>query len=685
MPQAQSPQYLTIEGPNGRFKMPWSKPVDPTDEEIDAFIKSQEIGAPPVPSAIPSQPQSKFMDRAKNFAQVMTGPAGVLSGVIDPRNAPSATEPLLPAMKSGNKVGDWIYENVVRQTTSPIGVASEVVGGPLIGALGRRAAPILRKVPVIDSFLNRFTKKSTRPPTASGPSGVIDEIGETVKAIEETPSVPNVKVPGVKPKIRTGTDPTKIDLISPTKETADKLFAQGYQFDSVNPDGSFSLLKPQGVIGEKPLSAPTNKGIPSFGKKGTGPKNLAPPSQPPPGVEALQAIAPDPKKKNWMQHPVTEGFIQAGGASKSLMTGIDLSAPLRQGRMLAHRSEFYKSLGPMIKSMASEKGFNDVMESIASHPRFDVAKGAKLALTNLGEELTEREEAIMSKFPTKIPGLGKLYQASNRAYTGYLNKLRMDTFSSLMDDAEKIRGVGKVDDKTITDLTNFINNATGRGDLGALEPAATLLNATFFSPRYVASRMHLLNPHEYYKMDPFVRREALKSVLAMAGSQVAILSLAKMGGAQVTDDPTNADFGKIKIGNTRVDLNAGLQQYVRVAAQLAQGKITSSTSNTEHKLDTGKFGSLSHSDVIKGFVESKEAPLASFLINDMWGKDFKGDPVTIPEAVLKRATPMLIQDLYAIAKDDPKLLPLGIPAAFGASVQTYKPRPKKTGLFPQMK
>src|SRR3990167_10503808 len=87
----------------------------------------------------------------------------------------------------------------------------------------------------------------------------------------------------------------------------------------------------------------------------------------------------------------------------------------------------------------------------------------KLALTDLGGALTLREEAIMSNLPERIPIFGKVIRASNRAYTGFLNKLRVDIFNDIIRKSETAGK--KLTDRELEDIGRFINAGTGKGEL----------------------------------------------------------------------------------------------------------------------------------------------------------------------------------------------------------------------------
>lgn len=367
---------------------------------------------------------------------------------------------------------------------------------------------------------------------------------------------------------------------------------------------------------------------------------------------------------------------------RSLMASFDLSAPFRQGVFLVGRKEFYSSFASMFKQFGSEKTFRAMQDEIRARPTHDMMKEARLSLTEAGVDLTAREEQFMSDWAEKIPLIGRGVRASNRAYIGFLNKLRADTFDSLV----KLSGEQGIDfnenPKALRDIGRFINAATGRGSLGALNQAAPVLSATFFSPRLMASRIEMLNPATYVKMDPFVRKQALKSLFSFAAIATTVIGLAAAGGADVEADPRSSDFAKIKVGNTRFDILGGFQPYIRTAAQFLSGQVKKQSGEV---VDLGKgYKADTRATVIEKFFAGKESPIASFVHDMMRGEDFQhpkniiGEERTLPVETAERFVPLLAQDTYDAVKEwGAKGLMTGIPAMFGVGVQTYQPKVKK--------
>ncbi len=373
-----------------------------------------------------------------------------------------------------------------------------------------------------------------------------------------------------------------------------------------------------------------------------------------------------------------EAGLQIANFPRSIMASFDLSFGLRQGSFAAprFRKAFFDSFKKQFSWFGSEKAFQENQKVIASNPNYSLAVESGVQFTEMDSLMGEREERFASQWAEIVPGV----RQSARAYTGFANKYRMDIFDTLVQDAQKL-GLNPQKDRDLSmKIAKFVNSATGRGSLGDFERSAVLLNAFFFSPRLMASRIgiltKLLDPRFYYKESPFIRKEFLKTALSWLGTGLTIMGIAKLMGAEVGDDPISSDFGKEKIGITRIDHWGGFQPYIRMLAQVISGKYKSSTTGKIMTLGEG-YRPLTRLEILQRQVESKEAPVFSFITELLKGQTFEGKKINIPKEVALRFVPMLVQDLYDVIKDNPEATPAVLLASFGVGVQTYKPKKGK--------
>uniref|UniRef100_A0A6M3K7I0 Uncharacterized protein n=1 Tax=viral metagenome TaxID=1070528 RepID=A0A6M3K7I0_9ZZZZ len=373
-----------------------------------------------------------------------------------------------------------------------------------------------------------------------------------------------------------------------------------------------------------------------------------------------------------------EAGLQIANFPRSIMASFDLSFGLRQGSFAAprFRKAFFDSFKKQFSWFGSEKAFQENQKVIASNPNYSLAVESGVQFTEMDSLMGEREERFASQWAEIVPGV----RQSARAYTGFANKYRMDIFDTLVQDAQKL-GLNPQKDRDLSmKIAKFVNSATGRGSLGDFERSAVLLNAFFFSPRLMASRIgiltKLLDPRFYYKESPFIRKEFLKTALSWLGTGLTIMGIAKLMGAEVGDDPISSDFGKEKIGITRIDHWGGFQPYIRMLAQVISGKYKSSTTGKIMTLGEG-YRPLTRLEILQRQVESKEAPVFSFITELLKGQTFEGKKINIPKAVGLRFVPMVVQDLYDIIKDNPEATAVMLLAPFGVGVQTYKRKPGK--------
>ena len=288
-----------------------------------------------------------------------------------------------------------------------------------------------------------------------------------------------------------------------------------------------------------------------------------------------------------------DNILELTNVPRAMMSTMDLSFGGRQGIFVAaaNPKEFFTGFARQFKLFGDERAYQALQDRIVSDPDYPLARFSKLGLTDKDNPFIEgREEAYRGgQMAEKIPIWGHVIRASDRAYTGYANSLRMDLFKKWLDLSTKQTGVdARTNIKAAQGIAKLVNTQTGRGGLGSLEKNVDLLNFGLFAPRLVASRLKILTtPVSFMHADPFIQKQQLKSLMGFLVAGTIVLKGAKMMGAKVGDDPRSADFGKIIVGKTRMDVWGGFQQYVRTAAQFITGATVNATTGKMTKVGVG--------------------------------------------------------------------------------------------------
>jgi hypothetical protein len=382
---------------------------------------------------------------------------------------------------------------------------------------------------------------------------------------------------------------------------------------------------------------------------------------------------------------VKEAGYELANVPRALLSAFDFSAPFRQGLVTSVRypKEFFSNFKSMFKAFGDEKAFQLTQDSIANSKNYELMRKSGLAITDL-ENLDGREEQFMSNFAEKIPLVGRGVRASGRSYTAFLNKTRADIFDKLINEASS-QGLNTSESNKLTkDIATFINSATGRGSLGPLEDSAKGLNAILFSPRLWASRINLINPAYYAKLEPFARKQAIQSMAGLAGAAATVLSLAKAAGAEVETDPRSSDFAKIKIGNTRYDVLGGFQQNLVLLSRMITGEKINSVTGEASTLGEG-YGKPSRLDLGIDFLKNKLNPVAGFGAKLAEGKQPNGDPLNVPAEFGRLFVPLNAQDAKDLYDERG---PLGVlmaaPGLLGFGSNTYGDRTTNDGAEPTL-
>ena len=389
---------------------------------------------------------------------------------------------------------------------------------------------------------------------------------------------------------------------------------------------------------------------------------------------------------------------------KTIRASNDLSAPLRQGWVLLFNNPklWAKAFNAQLKLVlpGGDAGALQLNNSIMRHPSFKMYTDiAKLSLTDVTGVSTRsvKEEAFLSNLARMIPGS----RASERAYTGFLNKLRMDTMDNYVRNLEwnlgrKLNPRANPEDlQKLKAIADFVNDATGRGKLpwgDDWTKTTNIANILFWSPRFFTSRIMLpISSFRAAKATGQSTPQAImgsvaRTMVSWIGSSITALVMFKylVPGADADLNPRSSNFGKIKVGNSSIDIWAGYGPIVRAVITLSGvDKVTA----------TGKYierGPLEDAkDVLGRFTQSKFSPTGGAIFKYApivgTGQGFFGEDADIIDDMNKAPwdstsiygqllTPMFIEALRDAA--DTYMTPM-VPADIAAKhgIDVSEPRP----------
>jgi hypothetical protein len=273
---------------------------------------------------------------------------------------------------------------------------------------------------------------------------------------------------------------------------------------------------------------------------------------------------------------------------------------------------------------------------IKTHPHYKLMKESGVFLSERGQ-LEASEEYFASQLAHKLPGI----RASERAYVTTANAMRAYSFYSI---ASQWVGTGKAAD--FSKLGKVLNHLTGRGSLGALKNLAPALNVTFFAPKLTISHVQKvtdLNPFQDGKFywSPTQKILAADLVAAFGTGMLILWLLSMRKGVEVEFNAKSSDFGKIRMGDTRIDFWGGYSQIMRLVANLATGEKKSTI--------TGEEYDISRMEVVARYLQTKLSPVAGAALDAYRGEDFKGSLLTpdlesISKQFYQRFTPLFLQD-----------------------------------------
>ncbi|MFI5222630.1 MAG: hypothetical protein ACHQX3_00045 [Nitrospirales bacterium] len=363
-------------------------------------------------------------------------------------------------------------------------------------------------------------------------------------------------------------------------------------------------------------------------------------------------------------------------AARALMTTGEFSFILRQGKLaaLSHPIQTAKALPSMFRALLSnEQKAHEIDLAVHNHPDAPAARAAKLHLVDEGVSLHKQEEIMMGRWVGKIP----VVKNFNRAAQVFLNRVRFDMWRAMRKSMSKSGTPTLAEDRQIA---MFVNEATGRGGLGKVEPAAVALGRAMFSPRYYISRWQLAAGHSLWGGTMRTRRIiATEYARALIGLSLYYTALGvyfsgdKNNGTLETD-PRSTDFGKVKVGSTRLDPLAGLSQAIVLASRTATGEKKTIRGEIQPIRGQVPFGGDKWSDIVASHLRGKLHPVPASIANLFDGTDLGGSEATLVNQAGNLIAPITYVDIYAALKEQdlPDGVALALLALLGEGLQTYK-------------
>jgi len=333
-----------------------------------------------------------------------------------------------------------------------------------------------------------------------------------------------------------------------------------------------------------------------------------------------------------------------GGTAKSLLSSLDNSFFGRQGFVtLANEPKvwaknFIKSWGDIGMELKGVDATAVIKADVFSRENAINGKYKALGL-DIG---IDTEEAFPSSLPAKIPLIGRLFKASESAYNGAALRMRADLADLYIKQYEDMGGVSLKE----SGLGRLINSMTGRGHVNLTPGQSRFFNSTLFSIKWVKANLDLLSLYQLdSKMDPKIRKQAamnaLKPILLIAVT-LGIFKL--LDPESVEDDPRSTDFGKIKIGDYKINISLGVGALFTVAARLASKSIKTSRGRVK-RIGTGKFGDVGIYDLITGYFDGRLSPIARNL-KDIWSQEtFNGEKVSVGGIIKNMTVPIPAQNV----------------------------------------
>jgi RNA polymerase sigma factor (sigma-70 family) len=388
-------------------------------------------------------------------------------------------------------------------------------------------------------------------------------------------------------------------------------------------------------------------------------------------------------------------LLEGAHLSRSIITSVDWSAVFRQGSwaLFSHPLMAAKALPGMAHATFSDATAYRIANELMNRPGAQLGDQAGLELTSMEGRIGAQEEAFMSRLPWLHPKIRKVVlapvHASERAYIAYLNTMRAGVFDAMV----QAWGGKDITLDQAKRIANYVNIATGRGNLGGFAKAAEILAAGIFAPRYVVSRFQLALGQPLWQGDAKTRSVIAKEYARAMGGMGLFYGMIYLASKAFWDDDDDerpqvewdlrsSDAGKIRMGNVRIDPMGGMSQALVLMGRTISGERKTKTGailplrNKLRLTTTGEvpYGGLDMQDAYTFFLRSKLSPVASTAANWITGENILGERTTLQQTAIDSFIPMSLRDTVKAAEEmGPfKGLAVSMAAVMGANMAIHE-------------
>lgn len=375
----------------------------------------------------------------------------------------------------------------------------------------------------------------------------------------------------------------------------------------------------------------------------------------------------------------------ASEAYETIRTGKatgDLSFNFRQNIIpaLSHPIMTGSAAAKAVAGTFSKYRAEQLMNSLHNSENWDAYGRSGIEIHELDSHVPGlREEVFYGSLLERIPVIREFVGGANRdmTLTGNLSRAGMiDNF---------VRNNPNATTPELKAYGHWANIATGIGDVAWMGKAAGVVGRLIFAPKLAASRIqapikfyNAITGTGEYRGLPRVRKQVAMDMTRFVATGMAVLAVADIAlkdqpNAGVSANPSDPDFGKIRIGKTSVDIWGGFQQPARVIAQIGAG------AGERVGLWDLSGAPIDPLALLGRFSSFKIAPQPALALELYRGKTMVGEKRTVTETMAHAAMPLFIEDIADAWNIEGReraawVAPLTIT---GVSVSTYERKKKR--------